>query len=116
MFVYTSEQGVYLLLYLTICFTRRCKRLSWFVSQECDKGIAMDAIIGRYRMCVSEDGLVVKHAAGICFDFTPEEALRLLDFIGVYRDALLARQQQDGPETEPRLESVIVAKEQEDCL
>jgi hypothetical protein len=76
----------------------------------------MDAIIGRYRVCMREDGLVVKHATGISFDFTPEETLRMLDFIALYRDALLARLRQDGPETEPRLESVIIDKELEDRL
>ena len=74
----------------------------------------MDAIIGRYRVCMREDGLVVKHATGISFDFTLEETLRILEFIGVYRDALLARLQQDGPETDPRLESVVIDKELED--
>jgi len=74
----------------------------------------MDAIIGRYRVCMQEGGLVVKHATGISFDFTPEETLRMLEFIGIYRDALLARLRQDGPDTEPRLESVVIDKELED--
>ena len=48
----------------------------------------MDAIIGKYRMRMEETGLILKHASGISFDLTPEEALGLLDFLSVYREAL----------------------------
>jgi hypothetical protein len=48
----------------------------------------MDAIIGKYRMRMEETGLILKHASGISFDLTPEEALGLLDFLSVYRETL----------------------------
>jgi hypothetical protein len=71
---------------------------------------AMDAIIGRYRVRMEENGLMLKHAAGINFDLTVEETLGLFDFINVYRETLLALKQAD-PETDPRLERVILHDE-----
>lgn len=74
----------------------------------------MDAIIGRYRACMEESGLVIRHASGISFDLTPEETLGLFDFISAYRQTLLALQEE--PDTEPRLESIVlneVSKTQE---
>ncbi len=71
----------------------------------------MDAIIGRYRVRMEASGLTLKHEAGINFDLTPKETLSLFNFINVYREALLAQQQEQGePETEPRLESVVIPK------
>jgi hypothetical protein len=67
----------------------------------------MDAIVGRYRVRMEENGLTLKHAAGINFDLTVEETLALFDFISVYRETLLALKQVD-PETDPRLERVIL--------
>lgn len=68
----------------------------------------MDAIIGRYRVRLEEDGLLVlKHPSGICFDLTAEETLEFLDFISVYRTALLAIDRHTDPEL-----ARIVLKEQ----
>ena len=50
----------------------------------------MDAIIGRYRVHIEETGIVLKHQSGICFDFSPDEALGILDFIKAYRQTLVA--------------------------
>ena len=70
----------------------------------------MDAIIGRYRARMEEHGLTLKHAAGINFDLSVEETLGLLDFINVYRERLLALQQ-DERETDPHLERVIIRED-----
>ncbi len=68
----------------------------------------MDAIIGRYRARMEETGLILRHAAGINFDLTPEETLGLLDFIHAYRQTLLALREQ---ETDPLLERVVLDRE-----
>jgi len=59
----------------------------------------MHANIGKYRAHMKESGLVLKHAAGISFDLTPEETLGLWDFIKVYRETLIALRTTD-PETQ----------------
>lgn len=64
----------------------------------------MDAIIGRYKARMDEDGLILTHPSGISFDLTAEETLGLLDFINVYRTALNVR----GRETDPELESIAM--------
>ena len=72
----------------------------------------MDAIIGRYRARMEETGLILRHATGISFELTVDETLGLLNFISVYRQTLLALQdEQDDVETEPRLERVVIQKE-----
>jgi hypothetical protein len=74
----------------------------------------MDAIIGRYRVSLEEDGLLVlKHPSGICFDLTVEETLELLDFISIYRKTLLAIDHDRSRETDPELARIVV-KEQGD--
>ena len=74
----------------------------------------MDAIVGRYRVRLEEDGLLVlKHPSGICFDLTLEETLEFLDFISVYRKALLAIDQDENRDTDPELARIVV-KEQAD--
>jgi hypothetical protein len=74
----------------------------------------MDAIVGRYRVRLEEDGLLVlKHPSGICFDLTVEETLEFLDFISVYRKALLAIDQDENRDTDPELARIVV-KEQAD--
>jgi len=74
----------------------------------------MDAIVGRYRVRLEEDGLLVlKHPSGICFDLTLEETLEFLDFISVYRKALLAIDQDENRDTDPELARIVV-KEQVD--
>ena len=64
----------------------------------------MDAIIGRYRARMEETGLVLTHASGISFDLTAEEALDLMDFIKVYRQALMTTER----ETNPQLERIVI--------
>lgn len=54
----------------------------------------MDAMIGRYRVRVEAQGVVLTHPAGICFDLSVEEALRLVEYLRSYRQTLLALQQQ----------------------
>lgn len=72
----------------------------------------MDAIIGRYRARMEETGLILRHTTGISFELTVDETLGLLNFISVYRQALLAMQdEQDDVETEPRLERVVIQKD-----
>jgi hypothetical protein len=74
----------------------------------------MDAIIGRYRARMEETGLILRHATGLSFELTVDETLGLLNFISVYRDALLALQDdQDEAETEPRLERVLIPKDKD---
>jgi hypothetical protein len=73
----------------------------------------MDAIIGRYRARMEDTGLVLKHASGINFDLTLEETLGLLDFINAYRRTLLILQEQER-ETDPQLERIVLAKEEDD--
>jgi hypothetical protein len=64
----------------------------------------MDAIIGRYKAHMEESGLVLTHPTGLCFDFTIEEALDLLDLIKVYQRALITKER----DTSPELERVII--------
>lgn len=72
----------------------------------------VDAIIGRYRICLEEDGLLVlKHPSGICFDLTVEETLEFLDYISIYRKALLSIDRGRSRETDPQLERIVL-KEQ----
>jgi len=73
----------------------------------------MDAIIGRYRARMEDTGLVLRHASGINFDLTLEETLGLLEFINAYRRTLLILQEQER-ETDPQLERIVLAKEEED--
>ena len=74
----------------------------------------MDAIIGRYRAHMEETGLILRHATGLSFELTVDETLGLLNFISVYRDALLALQDdQDDAETEPRLERVLIPNDKD---
>ena len=70
----------------------------------------MDAIIGRYRVHIEQSGLLVlKHPSGINFDLTVDEALEFLDFISVYRKALVALER----ETDPELKRVVVSERTE---
>jgi hypothetical protein len=73
----------------------------------------MDAIIGRYRARMEDTGLVLKHASGINFDLTFEETLGLLEFINAYRHTLLILSEQER-ETDPQLERIVLAKEEDD--
>ncbi len=74
----------------------------------------MDAFIGRYRTRLQETGLILRHATGISFDLTVDEALGLLNFLSVYRQALLERQDDHNePETEPRPERFVIQKDED---
>lgn len=64
----------------------------------------MDAIIGRYRARMEENGLLLKHATGITFDLNLEETLALLDFINAYRPTLLMMMR----ETDPQLQRIVL--------
>jgi hypothetical protein len=70
----------------------------------------MDAILGRYRARMEETGLILRHAAGISFDLTPEETLALMDFLAVYRQTL---EELCQTQTEYRLERVVLEKEEQ---
>jgi hypothetical protein len=63
---------------------------------------------------MEETGLILRHATGLSFELSVDETLGLLNFISVYRDALLALQDdQDDAETEPRLERVFIPKDKD---
>jgi len=70
----------------------------------------VDVIIGRYRVRIEGNQLILTHEVGISFDLTPDEALGLRDFINVYRQALIDAQR----DTEPRLERVLVEEQDEE--
>ncbi len=73
----------------------------------------MDAIIGRYRAHMEETGLILRHATGLSFELTVDETLGLLNFISVYRDTLLALQEETETDTEPRMERVFLPKDKD---
>lgn len=50
----------------------------------------MDAIIGRYRVRIEENRLILKHPSGVSFDLLSDEALGLWDFIDVYKASLIS--------------------------
>ena len=58
----------------------------------------MDAIIGRYKVCMEETGLVLKHPTGLSFQFLPDEALELGNFINLYRKSLAEMQCNTEPQ------------------
>ena len=60
----------------------------------------MDAILERYKVHMSDSGLVLTHPTGISFDLTADEALELLDFLKVYRQTLLTAERETNPEPE----------------
>lgn len=65
----------------------------------------MDAIIGRYRIRMEDAGtLVLQHPTGIMFDLTADEALALIDFIAVYRKALMTLER----DTDAEMERVVI--------
>lgn len=68
----------------------------------------MDAIIGRYRAHMQENGLVLTHPTAISFDLTPSEALELMNFIKVYQQALIMGE----VETSPELRSITLHEDQ----
>ncbi|MBA2392099.1 MAG: hypothetical protein H0V70_05065 [Ktedonobacteraceae bacterium] len=73
----------------------------------------MDAIIGKYRVRLEENGLVLGHASGINFDLTIDEAVGLMDFLNVYRQTLSAMQEDHERHTDPCLERVVISKQDE---
>lgn len=74
----------------------------------------MDAIIGRYRARMEEEGLLLKHPSGIHFELTLDETIGLLDLLSAYRQTLLALQQDTERDTEPRIERVVIEKSTHD--
>lgn len=68
----------------------------------------MDAIIGRYRARIQENGLVLTHPTSISFDLTPSETLELMNFIKVYQQALIMGE----VETNPELRSITLHEDQ----
>ena len=64
----------------------------------------MDAIIGRYKVRIEDEGIVLTHPSGISFEITAEEALDLQDFLKVYRQTLLTSER----ETNPELERIVI--------
>ena len=73
----------------------------------------MDAIIGRYRARMEENGLVLRHASGINFDLTVDETVGLLDFLNAYRQTLTALQIDNERDTDPYLERIILEKKED---
>ena len=73
----------------------------------------MDAIIGRYRARLEENGLVLGHMSGINFDLTVDETVGLLDFLNAYRQTLSSLQQENERETDPCMERVVVGQKDE---
>ncbi|QBD82266.1 hypothetical protein EPA93_42330 [Ktedonosporobacter rubrisoli] len=73
----------------------------------------MDAIIGRYRARMEDNGLVIRHASGISFDLTIDETLGLLDFINAYRQTLLIMQRDADTQrdTDPEIERIVLERE-----
>jgi hypothetical protein len=57
----------------------------------------MDTVIRRYRIRMEETMLVITHPTGISFDLTLDEALSLMDYITIYRQALIAMQRDTEP-------------------
>ena len=73
----------------------------------------MDAIIGRYRVRMGENGLTLGHEAGINFDLTVDEAWKLLHFLNAYEETLedlLGRE--ENRDTEPALKRVKIVKDE----
>ena len=73
----------------------------------------MDAIIGRYRVRLEENGMVLGHELGINFDLTVDEAVGLMDFLNVYRQTLSVLQEDQERHTDPCMERVVVIKKDE---
>lgn len=69
-----------------------------------------DAIIGRYRVRVEKAGVVLTHPTGISFDLSASEALRLHEFIGVYRKTLQGVER----DTEPEMKRVVIKEPQQE--
>ena len=73
----------------------------------------MDAILGRYHVHVGEKGLVLGHEAGINFDLTASEALKLLHFLSAYEETLKGlHEREEHRDTDPTLRRVRIVKEE----
>jgi hypothetical protein len=59
----------------------------------------MDAIIGRYQICIEQKGLTLTHPTNFSFALTIDETLRLAAFINIYKSALIATQHDKEPTT-----------------
>ncbi len=58
----------------------------------------MNAIIGRYKARMEDNGLTLIHPTGISFDLTASEALELLEFLKIHRQALITTERETNPE------------------
>ena len=73
----------------------------------------MDAIIGRYRVHMGENGLTLGHEAGINFDLTVGEAWKLLHFLSAYEETLEELLERDeNRDTEPALKRIKILKDE----
>ncbi len=70
----------------------------------------MDAIIGRYKVRMDSNQLVLTHSEGISFSLTLEEAKGLFNFMNVYRESFISMQ----ANTEQRKESIRLEKPHND--
>ncbi|HXL37541.1 MAG TPA: hypothetical protein VN954_10110 [Ktedonobacteraceae bacterium] len=68
----------------------------------------MDAIIGRYKVRIEDEGIVLTHPSGISFEITSKEALDLQDLLKVYRETLLTSELSSERETNPELERIVI--------
>jgi len=68
----------------------------------------MDAIIGRYKVRIEDEGIVLTHPSGISFEITSKEALDLQDLLKVYRETLLTSELSSEREKNPELERIVI--------
>ena len=68
----------------------------------------MDAIIGRYKVRIEDEGIVLTHPSGISFEITSKEALDLQDLLKVYRQTLQTTELTPERETNPELERIVI--------
>lgn len=69
-----------------------------------------DALIGRYQVRMEKTGMVLTHPAGISFDLTASETLRLYEFIGMYRKTLQMMER----DTEPEMKRIVIKEPQQE--
>ncbi len=67
----------------------------------------MDAIIGKYKVRMEDNRLIITHTVGISFDFTHEEALGMCSFIDIYRQSF-----KEDRDTDAYLQSITLLQEE----
>ena len=50
----------------------------------------MDEVVGRYKVRLDRDALVLTHPTGISFDINPDEAVRLAEYILARKQTLIS--------------------------